>query len=107
MNNKMLFRRNTHDRAGNYKEEFNDQNLSEFQKHVWEECGNIVHMLFSSRAISYNDLLQEIRKDTTNFFYGIDDLGFGYDCCELPDPRDVALSLVLLIEAGFVEVCDE
>lgn len=103
----MKFRRNTHDRAGNYKEEFRDDQLNHLQRMVWEKHGSILHMLFSSRAISYNDLLKEIRKDTTNYHYSSLDLPNWLEGDELPDPRDVALSLVRLIEAGFVEVCSE
>lgn len=103
----MKFRRNTHNRAGNYKEEFCDENLSQFQKHVWRNHGSIVHIMFSGRAISYNDLLQEIRKDTTNYHYSSFDLPDWLEGDVLPDPREVALSLVRLIEAGFVEVCGE
>jgi hypothetical protein len=103
----MKFRRNTHDRAGNYKEEFRYDQLNHFQRMVWEKHGSILHLLFSRKAISYNDLLQEIRKDNTNYHYYSFDLQEWIEGAALPDPRDVALSLIRLIEAGFVEVCTE
>lgn len=88
-----MFRRATHDKiTGKYLEKFKDENMSQRMKNVWENHGDIVHMLSSEREMDFDELLQEIRKDTTNYNYE-----------DLPTQERVALSLIKLIEVGFVE----
>ena len=103
---KLLFRRATHDAVtGKYKEEiFAEEKLTNFMNKVWKAHGNICHLLSSKEPMSYDDLLEEIRKDVTNFDYHPSDLEVWRDGSPIPCPKDVALSLIRLVEAGFVEV---
>lgn len=103
LDRKIKFRRNTHDKDGNYRETFGD--MTAFEKHVWDNHGGICHMMSSSKPMSYDEILIEIRKDTTNYLYEPCDFDkFFYEGEMLPTPEKVALSLVRLIEAGLVEV---
>jgi hypothetical protein len=102
----MKFRRATHDQqTGEYIETF--RNLEFFQQKVWDAHGNVLHLMDSDKPITYDEILDEVRKDTTNYDYHPNDLQIWRDGEAMPDPKDVALSLVRLIEAGFVEVLDE
>lgn len=101
----MKFRRNTHDRDGNYKEEFKEEKQNWFQRQVWSKYGSIVHLLDSKQGTTFQNLLQEIRLDTTNYFYGCTDMS-EVDIATLPDINEVALGLVRCIEAGFIEVVE-
>lgn len=99
------FRRATHDKeTGEYLVKFYDKNTTEFQKMVWKSHGDICHLLSSSQSLSYEKLLEEIRRDTVNYDYHPNDLESGRDCGgNMPTPEKVALSLIRLIQAGFVE----
>lgn len=101
----MKFSRNTHDKDGNYREEF--KNIRGFQQKVWDTHGDIVHMLDSSKAMSFQDLLDEIRNDETNYIYTVNDLDIWMDGSLMPEPKNVALGLVRCIEAGFVEIVSD
>ena len=104
----MKFRRNTHTRDGKVREELSDDKLNCWQKAVWVAHGDIVHMLDSAKAMSYEDILNEIRSDSTNYGYHPYDLqALWQEGSALPSPERVALSLVRCIEAGFVEVVNE
>jgi hypothetical protein len=103
------FRRATHDKDnGEYLEDkFADYkgNTVWYQKEVWDNHGHIAHMMSSEKAMSLTDILTEIRRDSTNYYYDPADLkNCFYDGSKLPEPNEVALSLLRLIEAGFVEV---
>lgn len=99
------FCRATHDSlTGNYLDKFRDENLTSFQKAVWEAHGSICHMLDSRKAMSLEGVLEEIRKDTTNYTYLPYDLKGWIDGEPMPTPQDVCVALVRLVEAGFVEM---
>lgn len=100
------FRRATHDwKTGEYLTgEFAQKNLSDFQKKVWEAHGDIAHLLDSGKSMSYTELLEEIRKDFTNYLYESSDLQGWRDGSLMPTPEEVALSLVRLLEAGFIKM---
>jgi hypothetical protein len=98
------FRRNTHTPEGIYKEEFKDNRLTHLQRRVWQTHGHIVHMLYSGKPITFQELLDEIRKDEVNYWYGVDDTQDSFNGLNLPEPKDIAFGLIRLIEANFVEV---
>jgi hypothetical protein len=99
------FRRATHDAfTGDYLDKFRSENISEFQKQVWDAHGSICHLLDSRKAMSLEDLLEEIRKDKTNYTYLPYDLKGWIDGEPMPTPQEVCVSLVRLVEAGFVEM---
>lgn len=100
MRGKFLFRRNTHDREGNYRKEFNGT----FQNHVWSAYGHICHLLDSSRPMTLYEIMDEVRKDSTNYDNYPHDLKYCFDSGPMPTPEQVSLGLVRLLEAGFVEM---
>ncbi len=102
--NRLGFRRATHDKiTGKYDEKFDSKNQSFFQEMVWKAHGCVVHLLDSRKVMSYEGLLEEIRKYSTNFDYHPNDLESGRDCGgNMPTPEQVALSLMRCVEAGFV-----
>lgn len=103
---RIVFRRATHDKITNdYLDKFHKDNLSVFQEMVWKAHGDICHILHSGRGVTYEKILEEIRRDETNYDYHPNDLESGRWCGgNMPSPEQVALSLVRLIEAGFVEI---
>ncbi len=105
INQRLKFRRATHDEeTGKYKEKFSEDNLTSFQKQVWEAHGNICHMLDSSKPMEFEEIFDEIRADSTNYLYYPSDLKGWRDGSDMPTPGEVAVALVRLLEAGFVEV---
>src|SRR5688500_4368151 len=105
---RMKFRRATHDRDGRYREEiFGHDKESHHQKEVWRVHGGIAHLLTSEKGMSYEEVLEQIRKDVTNYIYHPCDLEVWQDGEKIPTPENVALSLIRLIEVGFVEVVND
>lgn len=103
MNSHFKFRRATHDRDGNYlRDKFGK--LSYDQQAIYDIHGCVVHLLDSKKGMSFEELLEEVRKDTTNFSYGQFDYNNKREGVHLPSPADFALSLVRLLETGFVEI---
>jgi hypothetical protein len=101
----MKFRRNTHTLDGRYKDEiFGRDKESHFQKKVWAVHGDIAHHLPCDKGLSYEDILQAVRNDVTNYSYHPADLQEWVEGGTLPTPEYVALSLVRLLEANFVEM---
>jgi len=99
------FRRATHDVNTNeyiFKDKFPVE--SHFQKLVWDAHGDIAHHLSSDKGMTFQELLNYIRKDDTNYNYSPSDLENWQDGGDLPKISDVALSLVRLLQAGFVEM---
>lgn len=106
----MLFRRATHDRhTGEYiAQKFDNNNMTHYMKKVWDAHGHIVHLMSSKKPMSFQDILNEIRKDVVNYDYRPTDFDL-VDCHEgspLPSPKDVALAIIRCIEAGFIEVVE-
>jgi hypothetical protein len=54
--------------------------------------------------MSIEDVLEEIRKDVTNYLYELSDLNGWRDGLDMPKPQEVAVSLLRLVEAGFATV---
>lgn len=100
---RVKFRRATH-KNGVYNTKFREDNLTGFQKRVWEKHGDICHMLDSDKGMEFDDIFDEIRKDTTNYIYAPEDLDGWRDGSMLPTVAEVAIALVRLLEAGFVEL---
>lgn len=99
------FRRATHDAvSGEYNEKF--RNPTFIQQKIWDAHGGICHLMSSNKAITYDQLLEEVRKDTTNYDYHPNDLELWRDGEALPTPEAVALSLVRLLEGGYVEMIE-
>lgn len=97
------FRRATHDKdSGEYITAF--ENPTFYQQKVWDAHGDILHHIDSKEGNTYDEVLYEIRKDVTNYDYHPNDLEIWRDGGDMPTPERVALSIVRLIEAGFVEV---
>ena len=102
----MKFRRATHDRDGTYREEiFGYGKRSPSLEWPWEQHGYIVHMLASKNGITFNELMNEMRKDTTNFC--VVEEGPCDDRSFIPKQEEVAYGLIRLIEVGYVEVVNE
>lgn len=82
------FRRNTHSRNGNYilTKEYEDKTCDVFNKY-----GDIIHHLDSRSAMSFRELLYQIRLDDTNYDWP-------------PSIKYIATGLIALIECGLVVV---
>jgi hypothetical protein len=112
METNLKFLRATHDRVtGKYKEDiFGYEAIQKnfIMKRVWEKYGNYVHLLSCNNPVTFEELLDEIRRDVVNYPYRPDDICTWSDNIgTLPSFGEVALALVRLIETGFVEVVKE
>ncbi len=98
------FRRNTHTPDGKYKQEFNPDSLTVWQRVVDKRYRHILHLLCSAKPLSFREVIEEARKDITNYSAGPFDLETLDDRSPIPTQEEIAMAIVRLIEANFVEV---
>jgi len=91
------FIRSTHDISGDLKPHFRiyGTGINYAVSDAWDKCGFIVHMLDSTKSLSFDDLCNEVDK-------------YIEDYKEEPMTKEkVALELVLALEWGFASTVEE